>query len=1557
MSLKSMTARSLLAISAVVLLACSKTGVQGTSLYKSFKGIEGSIPLSPTAVRLTWSLDSTYKEYKVYQDQSVSPIATEQFANKVVAGLVPATSYTFEVTGVELDGTEKVLSNKQTVSTYPSFEGLKAEGLTLKSPTEVNVTWSVNAATASYKIFVRAASASFDLNQPAGTVVGENQYIVTGLTSGQTYCFHIQAQYLDGTFEPSATTQVDLDSVDHCVQLTSQIQELPSVNVSSKAPGVFPWFWATNGNESYKIDVFDLSSNARVASRVGNGTFRSFVRINPKASVYYAEVSDGVGIARVPVSIDGKSEEAASVTRDFLVSGQKGPILPSLINDGNGQQNLGDSVVTGDFNCDGYQDVAVSMPTATIVSSTSHFKENGAVAVYYSAQQTGQCFNEIGDLVACPYRLVTSPAPSMSATFPNPQLITYTAPEDLTRIGKKLAVGNFNGDCYERHPSNERGGSCNELFRTETIESRMGAIRSCDDLVIAYDIGEINVLYGDPTSGLISGSGANTAGLNEFTCDATSNTCRVGRYTPPSGYDVGGTYAAAMTTGDFNNDSYDELALTMQNTSLPTFETEIAVMRGSPQGLYPHGAPGSHENIKDAMSGLTTLNWGGNSDNFGEALAAVFDSRLCLNGGGITYRTLQPALRAGYDLSKCDDIVIGAPARKDVGNTDPTIQRGSIFSCRSVQLPGTQQISSWTCREHWPDELEGKHARYGQSLHGARNFNGYPVSSFNLFGGAVPNITGALFVGAPEATVDYGGNPLVRAGRVYAYYVTPKSTDNSSGGIGGILGTGVHVIKAVNSLACDRLNAREVTGGVNKHCKHQVIHMWPPEAGAQFGYSLSSIPVLDSANPGETSQRWLSVGVPYKAGVSLSGSTVAAAGAVYLYRPDVSNLGMDSGEEVKSPKYNAAFDDWSGPSEGDYGCTSSCTWYSGGVSPYGPTLVTRSGLNASANLGLSPAAGADFNNDSYSDLLVSAPNSDVPTPRNGGLFLYYSDLGFDPSISEPDLDLSPNISLEGNYDFQEIRAVGDLNGDSYEDAATHINANGVWNVIVYYGSLNGLIKEPAPSENPAGNQPLRIRDSSDLGFGKNLFPAGDVNGDGYSDVLIIGSSASYLYYGSSTGLVTTPAPTTSPIGKGPLRFARAGNWSSGFIDFSGDSRSGWSNQLSNPAYNSIVSAVTSADFNEDGYDDMAIRLRSSISVPGVSMGSLSFNSDQTGRVVVIYGGLNGPQTDRLTGRIRYSINGAADDVVVEDPCATTGDKLCQIQLLGPPHSDSTIDFGFAVTAIKKRGSPNDPLFNRLAISEPDRLSGKGAVYIYEGSQKGLKASIVQTLVPKGDLTSENFGFQTVDIGDINGDEYSDLAVSTAHSSKSRVYVFYGSRFGLNIGYFGASNITDSDYWVTSLSLNSAHADAAVPRPQYLRPSGLADGKFFGWGMTPVGDFNNDGFQDLAINVPNGDSTISGTISNAGFVAIYFGSQMGLQGGTGALSPYPRCYRGVAPLCDLFQLLLPAAVPFENTHINPFSAGDFDGDGFKDVAVGGVGRDLVTPGKRTATSAGVIYVVY
>ena len=152
--------------------------------------------------------------------------------------------------------------------------------------------------------------------------------------------------------------------------------------------------------------------------------------------------------------------------------------------------------------------------------------------------------------------------------------------------------------------------------------------------------------------------------------------------------------------------------------------------------------------------------------------------------------------------------------------------------------------------------------------------------------------------------------------------------------------------------------------------------------------------------------------------------------------------------------------------------------------------------------GFSIAAG-DINHDGYSDVVVGAPyhpNSGVPPGMPqvlGQVFVYFgSPAGLSTTADQV---LTPNVLIGGTHWFgYSLSIVGDVNGDGYADviigapAFTHSQAN-EGAIYLYYGSSTGLVVNTALvfEGNVAGAQ-----------YGYAVAGAGDVDGDGYADVLV-----------------------------------------------------------------------------------------------------------------------------------------------------------------------------------------------------------------------------------------------------------------------------------------------------------------------------------------------------------------------------------------------------------------------------------------------------------------------
>lgn len=114
-------------------------------------------------------------------------------------------------------------------------------------------------------------------------------------------------------------------------------------------------------------------------------------------------------------------------------------------------------------------------------------------------------------------------------------------------------------------------------------------------------------------------------------------------------------------------------------------------------------------------------------------------------------------------------------------------------------------------------------------------------------------------------------------------------------------------------------------------------------------------------------------------------------------------------------------------------------------------------------------------------------------------------------------------------------------------------------------------------------------------------------------------------------------------------------------------------------------------------------------------------------------------------------------------------------------------------------------------------------------------------------------------------------------------------------------------------------------------------------LTPGPDFNGDGFADLVVGIPYEDV---GAMVDAGAVQVIYGSSNGLNGDR--------------PVDDQFwteeDFGLSTISSEPNDHFGfSVASGDFDGDGFDDVAIGVPNQDLSVPGKHMQ-DAGAVYVL-
>ena len=190
------------------------------------------------------------------------------------------------------------------------------------------------------------------------------------------------------------------------------------------------------------------------------------------------------------------------------------------------------------------------------------------------------------------------------------------------------------------------------------------------------------------------------------------------------------------------------------------------------------------------------------------------------------------------------------------------------------------------------------------------------------------------------------------------------------------------------------------------------------------------------------------------------------------------------------------------------------------------------GNQSNAQLGCSVSGAGDVNGDGYDDVIVGAKTFNNDLSNEGRAYVYHG--------STAGLSATPAWTGEGDQAGAEfgfsVAGAGDVNNDGYDDVI--VSAWGFDNghssegrAYLYLGSAAGVSASPVWMDE--GNQ-------TSAGYGYSVAGAGDVNGDGYDDVivgtpLLFSRGRAYLYFGSATGLSATPDWTAT--GSGPVHFA------------------------------------------------------------------------------------------------------------------------------------------------------------------------------------------------------------------------------------------------------------------------------------------------------------------------------------------------------------------------------------------------------------------------------------
>jgi hypothetical protein len=352
-----------------------------------------------------------------------------------------------------------------------------------------------------------------------------------------------------------------------------------------------------------------------------------------------------------------------------------------------------------------------------------------------------------------------------------------------------------------------------------------------------------------------------------------------------------------------------------------------------------------------------------------------------------------------------------------------------------------------------------------------------------------------------------------------------------------------------------------------------------------------------------------------------------------------------------------------------------------------------------AGFGYSVSSAGDVNNDGYDDVIIGAPDYSNGQVLEGRAYLY---LG-----SSSGLSASPSWTAEGNRDCAQfgcsVSSAGNVNGDLYDDVVIGAHdysggGAGAGCAFLFLGSVSGLT---SPSW-------IALGDQTGEDLGRSVSSAGDVNGDGYDDVIVgapgylIDQGAegrAFVYLGSVTGLSASPSWTAD------------GNMVLAFFGFS----------------------VSSAgDVNNDGFDDVVV-------------GATYYSNGQTyeGCAFLYLGSILG-----LSGSPSWAVEG-------------------------------NMDFAYFGTSVSSAGDVNGDGYDDVIVGAPDYSNGQtyeGRVFLYFGSSSGLSAS--PSWVAESDQAYGGMGLSVSSAGDVNGDGCDDVIIgapgyTNGEGAEGRAYLYSG----------------------------------------------------------------------------------------------------------------------------------------------------------------------------------------
>ncbi len=477
-----------------------------------------------------------------------------------------------------------------------------------------------------------------------------------------------------------------------------------------------------------------------------------------------------------------------------------------------------------------------------------------------------------------------------------------------------------------------------------------------------------------------------------------------------------------------------------------------------------------------------------------------------------------------------------------------------------------------------------------------------------------------------------------------------------------------------------------------------------------------------------------------------------------------------------------------------------------------------------------------------------------------------------------------------------VSSAGDINGDGFDDLIIGVynhwsipeGEDGKGESYIVFGKATGYTESiDLSSLNGTNGFAIKGIDNQDHS-GKTVSSAGDINGDGFDD-LIIGA------YGADPGGNSDAGESYVIFGKA-IGYAASFNLSDLLAVNGGDGSQGFVINGIDPGDNSGWSVSSLGDINSDGFDDIII---------GAWHADPNGNFD-AGETYVIFGKATGytasMELSSLNGTNGFVINGINANDILGHSVSSAGDI---------------------------NGDGFDDIIIGAYQADPNENSAAGESYVIFGKASGFATSInlsslngTNGFIINGIDIGDQSGVDVGSAGDMNGDGIDDIVIGAngtdfnGNSNTGKSYVIFGKTTSYT-ATFDLSSLNGTNGFVIN---------------------GIDNDDQSGGSVRTAGDINGDGFDDLIIGAyvadPNGNT-------NAGESYVIFGKSSGY---TASMN--------LSSLNGNNGFVINGIAYWDLSGTTVSSAGDINGDGYDDLIIGAYEADA-----NGNSNAGETYVLF